>query len=190
MTFLMAILFLHVLAALGFAISLSMEWLVSIQLKRATVAAEVRQLMGITRRLPAVGAPSAILVLATGLLMAAVQGLWSQWWIVFSLVAMGLLIALGAGMTGPGTMTLRRAAASTLGESSPAQELEGMPLGSRKLALALRLKTMLLVCVVFLMTAHPELPGCAASLGLCLLTGLLWSVGGAGRPGYRALDRR
>ncbi len=132
--------------------------------------------MTIARRLPATGAPSMLLVLATGLTMAAIHNLWGEWWIIFSLVAMGMLIAIGAGMTGPGSTALQKAVALRLGTSGPAEGLGGLQLENRITALALRLKTMLLVGLVFLMTAHPDWLGSLACVGACLAIGLVWSL--------------
>jgi hypothetical protein len=169
------VLFLHVLSVVGFSVSLSFEWLVSICLKRATRASEVQQLMGITKRVPAIGVPSLLLLLATGLYLVAEQGQWGTSWIILSLVAMALMIAVGAGLTGPNSVALQEAVAAEENQPTVSDALR-RSFYNKTLGLALRLKTMLLIGLTFLMAAHPNAGVSILCVGISFLIGILWWV--------------
>jgi hypothetical protein len=178
------ILFLHVVSAIGFSVSLSLEWLVSIQLKKATRTSEVQQLMRITKHLPAIGVPSLLLVLATGLYMVAQRGQWGTWWIFLSLIAMALMMAVGAGLTGPSSVALQKAIAAEESQPTVSEALK-RSFSNKTLGLALHLKTMLLIGLTFLMTVHPNAEVSVLCIGTSILIGILWPSFGGRSPERR-----
>lgn len=184
MGFSVIVLFLHVVSVIGFSVSLSYEWLVSIQLRKATHTSEVRHLMRITKLLPAIGVPSLLLLLATGLYLVAEQGLWGSGWVILSLVAMALMIAIGAGLTGPSSLALQKAVAAEEIEPSVSEGLRGS-FDDRTLGLALRLKTMLLFGLAFLMAVRPGAEASILCIGFSVLVGVLWSFAGRRLPRSR-----
>lgn len=122
-------LFLHVLGALGLAVSLGLEW--------------VDQ-----RRLAArVGGPSLGILLLAGLYLTATRWGGTPWigLALLSLVALGALGAAGAR------------APRAIGRAS------------------LRLRVAIVVGVVFLMTAKPDLGGALAATAVAALAGIGWA---------------
>jgi hypothetical protein len=169
-----AVLFLHILGSMGFAASLAVEWLVAMQLKRSSHFAQVAQLAKVSKGLPAIGVPSLVLTLATGIVLAAIHGSWARPWIVVALVSLGLLVVTGASLTAPASLALQKRVEAAAGREDVSIELRGA-INNITLAVALRLKTMLFVSLVYLMTGRPGIAGAVAATAAALVLGATWA---------------
>lgn len=169
-------LFLHVLGALGMFAALGIEWAADGALQRATDGAQARSWLAVLRSLGRVNGPSALAILVTGIYMGTTA--WGrQPWIGLSLLGLVFLAVMGARVTG------RRmaAVARELHSGSAGDEAPRVRLRDPVLALSLRLRTMVALGIVFLMTTKPGGELALAEMSAALLLGAAWAAPAFGR---------
>ena len=171
------VLFLHVSGAIGYFVGMG-TWLFGFAaLRRAQRVEQVRALTNLTGRLGPLFGISVLLILVTGLYMAITAWGFQTGWIPVALVSLILIAPLGTAIIEPRRRTIARLAQEAPDGPLP-QELE-QRIHDPILGTALQTVTILLLGIVFLMTAKPELIGSlivmAVALVLGLASGLLFS---------------
>jgi len=161
-------LFLHVLGSLALFAALALEWTALVEFGQLASARWDAQLSdtgaGAFRVALALNLAATLLILPTGFYLAAKMDVWSQGWIVMSLAALVVLGALSA-FSGRRLRVIQGDAASS-NQHSPAVTHQRLR-GSRLLPVV-QAKTLLALCVVFLMTSKPGLAGSLLATGLAV----------------------
>ncbi len=152
MTLYSAVLFVHVVSALGVFAALSLEAVGLIHLRRATTASEARLWIEFVPGLPALAIGSLVLLLLSGIFMTAQMAGWSLAW---PRVAMGALVLIGplGAVTGRRMRAIRVACAANNPNES---DLFGK-LRDSFLKYSMNIRIALVLGIVLLMTAKPEL---------------------------------
>ncbi|HEU5344693.1 MAG TPA: hypothetical protein VFU60_10130 [Ktedonobacterales bacterium] len=184
MTWFTVALFAHIVGALSLFISLALQWLSTLRLRRARTLTQAREwsglASGVARLAPATGA----LIVGAGAYMAIVAQSWTAPWLDVSLAAMALMMLLGMGVAGRRLSAIQRASAqatidgatdSATGSISPALRAR---LADPTLWVATQLAAAVALGIVFLMTTRPAdlVPSIAVvlvSLALGALVGAL-----------------
>jgi hypothetical protein len=144
--------FTHVAAVVGLFSALALEGVALRFLGRARSYEQAREWTGVWRILPALGAPSLLLVLASGIYLATAFGLWEFGWTRMAVPTIVLVAILG-GVLGPHRNRVR-AAVSAHGGALPSDLLAGL---RRPLERASwRLRAALLTGLLFEMTMKSE----------------------------------
>lgn len=156
MTVYQLLIFFHVLGAVGVFVALALEASSLARLRRAETPGDARDaLRGLA--VPGRLGPVAMLAaLASGAWMMAVS--WGhQAWIVTSLIALVGMGAAGGGVTG---RRLRRLAAALAAEHAPSlSHAFRSERSSLQLPMSLRLRVVLGIAILALMTTKPGAPG-------------------------------
>jgi hypothetical protein len=152
MTFYSAVLFVHVVSALGVFAALSLEAVGLVHLRRATTAGEAHLWIEFAPGLPALAIGSLVLLLLSGIFMTAQM---AGWMLAWPRVAMGALILIGplGAITGRRMRAIRAAcAANKPNESDLLRKLR-----DPFLKFSMNIRIALVLGIVLLMTAKPEL---------------------------------
>lgn len=160
------ILFLHVTAAMGLVATLAIEAASLLSLRNANGSREIQSAMrgfGITRPL---GAVSALTVVLTGGYLASQGWGWRSGWILVTLGSIVGIVILGLRATGPILARIAR-------EAGPDPETTANLRRDPRLRRSLALRTAILLGVVFLMTAKPDLEGSLIAIAISTGVGLL-----------------
>jgi hypothetical protein len=175
-------LFAHVLGVLGLFIGMGLQWTIVLRLRRAQTVAQLREWSSVVGGVGKLTLVSGALTLGAGLYMTLVAWSWRTPWIVVSLAAMLVMIALGAGVTARRLQAVKRAAVGVSNEAiSPDLHLR---IRDPRLWIATQLTGGTALGVVFLMTTKPDLGGSLLALAAALILGSV--VGGLGARPRRA----
>lgn len=164
-------LFIHYLGMVGLFVGYGLEWAASSLLRRSTTAQQARSWLRIYRlSLPISGPGLLILILSGGYLASQTGGMMHGW---ISAALFGILFALGIGFVFilPKMKALRAAlpeADAPLSQAGLARVQDPM------LVTLIRIRAILALGIVYLMTAKPE--GLASSLFIllgCVVIGML-----------------
>jgi hypothetical protein len=152
MTLYSAVLFVHVVSALGVFAALSLEAVGLVHLRRATTASEARLWIDFAPGLPALAIGSLVFLLLSGIFMTVQMGGWTLAW---PRVAMGALILIGplGAVAGRRMRAIRAACAANNPNDSG---LVGK-LRDPFLKFSMNIRIALVLGIVLLMTAMPEL---------------------------------
>jgi uncharacterized membrane protein len=163
------ILFFHVLSMAGLMIAVAFQWTMFRSAASATDGRDTLRWIRATAQLPLVVFPSLLVILATGIYMAARLSAFGQGWISATFLAI-LLIAVFSIASGPATRTLQREAMQG--------NTEGLRRDLRRplVVMHVRVQFALLLAITFLMVARSNLTTSLAIVGIGLLAGLLWSI--------------
>jgi hypothetical protein len=164
------VLFLHVIGAIGYFISMG-TWLFGLAaLRRAQRVEQVRAFTQLIGRLGPFFGISVLLLLATGLYMAITAWGLLTGWIVVALISLILIAPLGTVFIEPRRRTIDRLAQEAPDGPLP-QSLEQRT-HDPVLMTALQTVIILLLGIVFLMTNKPSLIGSLIVMGVALVLGL------------------
>jgi predicted lysophospholipase L1 biosynthesis ABC-type transport system permease subunit len=165
-------LFFHIVGALGFFATLGLEWVGLRQIRNATTSEQVHQGMRISGSTRKLGMISMLTILVFGFYLAAVD--WGESaWIIVTLGAMVLMIALVAALTGPRMAALGQGLSGEKGPLSPSQQqLARHPL----LWISLQTRVAISLGIVYLMTVKPDLGGSLLTIGVATVIGLAFSL--------------
>jgi hypothetical protein len=173
-----AVLFVHVVSALGIFAALSFEAATLRRLRGAADSSEARVWLEYLPDLPAWGIAAFVFMLFSGIYLATEMSGWMLAWVR---VAMGTLILLAplGGIAGRKMRAIRLACA---GDNAGDAGLPGM-LRDPFLKFSINLRIALVLGVVLLMTAKPDLLeslGVIAGFGVLGLvsTAVFWRAGG------------
>ncbi len=162
-------LFLHILGALGFFVALGLEWTGLWQIRRAMTLEQVRRRIGTLINVRKVGLASMLITVVTGIYMVLkVWGLVP--WILVVLGSLVLVIALAQAITAPRMAAIGQTLAT---EKSPASRtfrgLANHPL----LSISIRTRVAIVLGIVFLKIAKPDLGGSLLTIGIAIVLGLV-----------------
>jgi hypothetical protein len=162
------VLFLHIAAVLALFACLSFEWLSLFRLRRAATVAEVRLWINPVPRLPLWTGGSALVVFFSGVYLAKRMSAFGQAWIDLTIVALLLIVPLGA-LTSKRMRAIRQglAKATTL-EPELVSRLDDPLLKS-----SFSLRIFNLVGIVLLMVAKPELLQSVSIVASSVILGFL-----------------
>jgi hypothetical protein len=161
-------LFFHILGALGIFTALGLEWMSLINLQRVTTAEQAREWLTVFPWLRQIGPASLGILFLAGLYMTLSVWKWVAW-INIALLAMLLLPVLGAS-NGLRMAAIGETLASEKGPLSPSliQQLR-----APRFWISIRLRTAVLLGIIFLMTIKPGLMGSLLTIGVALLLGFV-----------------
>jgi hypothetical protein len=152
MTLYSVVLFVHVVSALGVFAALSLEAVGLAHLRRAATASEARFWIEFAPGLPALAIGSLVLLLLSGIFMTVQMAGWTLAW---TRVAMGALILIGplGAVTGRRMRAIRAACAANNRSGSDLFAKLRDPF----LVFSMNMRIALVLGIVLLMTAKPEL---------------------------------
>ncbi len=161
-------LFFHLVGALGFFISLGLEWASLRHVLRATSAEQVREWLQVPNDMKRVGMISMLILLAAGFYMMA-----TVWhgvaWIIVTLGAIVLMIILGMAVTG------RRMAAiehKVNTEHGPLSFTLHSSLHDPVLWISMQTRVAIALGIVFLMTIKPDFAGSLLTIAAAIILGI------------------
>ncbi len=159
-------LFLHIAGVMGLSVALGLEWTGLRQIQRATLPDQVRGWMGILKGVRPVGFASMLTTVLTGLyMMLTVWG--GAAWVIVSLGALVLVIALSLALTGPRMAPIGRALMT--GAPTPTiQRLASQPL----LWISIQTRIAIVLGIVFLKTVKPDWGGSLLTIGVAIVLGI------------------
>lgn len=174
MTLHSSILFLHILSAIGLFIGYGLEWIGTALLRRAASGEQARAWLRVYRVSPPLSGASLAVLILTGGYLASLMGAMKQGWIAASLLGIVVAFFLGIAINLPRVRAIRGAVSSVEGTLSA--ELRAR-LQDAVLVTAVRVRTLLAVGIVYLMTAKPAaLSTSFVVLGLATVVGVALSA--------------
>src|SRR5262245_43092439 len=108
------IMFFHVAAMVGLFAALAIEGVSLRSLRRATSYEQAREWAGLWSLLAPVGAPSLVVVLASGIYLATTLGLWEFGWVKVAVPTL-VMVAVAGGIVGPHRKRLQKSVATNVG---------------------------------------------------------------------------
>ena len=163
-----AVLFVHVVSALGVFAALSLEAVALLRLRSAATAGEARLWIEFAPGLPAFSIGSLVLLLLSGIFMTTQMSGWALAWPRVAVASIILVAPLGAA-TGRRMRTIRLACAA----SQPSETDFLGKLRDPYLKFSMNIRIALVLGIVLLMTAQPGLP---ESLGIVAAFAILGFV--------------
>jgi hypothetical protein len=162
-------LFLHIVGALGIFAALGLEWTGLRQIRAAAAPEPVRAWLLILKGASRVGLVSMLAVIVSGIYMMATA--WGPAaWIIVTIAALVLVIALALALSGPRLAAIGRALAAQPGRLPPTFiGLANNPL----LWVSIQTRVAIVLGIVFLKVAKPDLGGSLLAIGAALVLGLL-----------------
>lgn len=160
------VLFAHIAGALGLAFTLGLESLSLEQMRRAATLESLRSWLNVTGMGQRVGVVSMLLVVAAGVYLMIV-GRYAVPWLFVSLATLVVVAALGAALTGRRMAALRRAITEAASLAA-VQERVSDPM----LLVSIRVRMMLFLTIVFLMTVKPDALFALVVVAVALVLGL------------------
>jgi hypothetical protein len=161
-------LFLHIVGALGFFVVLGLEWTGLRQIASAATTGWVRAWMRIIKSTQKLGIASMLTMLASGLYMTAT--VWGgAGWIIVTLGALTLGVALSLALTGPRMAAIGRALAAGRDPIPPAlRNLANDPI----LWISIQTRMAIALSIVFLKIAKPDMGGSLLVIVAAVVFGL------------------
>jgi hypothetical protein len=164
--------FLHIVGALGIFAAIALDWAGLSNLRRATDTAQVQEWVRLLAAPRTVGGPAALLVLVSGIYLSATR--WGPaGWILVALAGMVVVAALGGAIGGRRIPAIMQALPA---ESGPVSTTLRGRLDDPALTVSLRVRTALLLGIVFLMSTRPSWGGSLAAMGAALVLGIAAGV--------------
>jgi hypothetical protein len=170
MTIYSAVLFIHVISAIGLFIALAAEGAILLRIRTAPSVEETRFFVRAFHRLRIVAIPSFLGIVVGGLYLASQWG-GGTFWIPFALGATLLIMLIGGVVTGKRIARLRKVLSSA--ENEVSVERLSAAAKDNALLLSCALRMGLGLGIVFLMTAKPDLLGSLGALSAGCGVGLL-----------------
>jgi hypothetical protein len=170
MTIYSAVLFIHVVSAIGLFIALAAEGAIVVRIRSAQSVEEARFFIRVFQRVRIVAIPSFVGVLVGGMFLASKWGE-GTYWIPFAMGATLVIMLIGGFVTGIRIARLRKVLSSAENDVS----IEALSAMTKDTALLLSygLRVGLGLGIVFLMTAKPDLLGSLGALAAGCGAGLL-----------------
>ncbi len=161
-------LFLHIAGALVFFAVLVLEWTGLSQIRSAMTLAQVRAWMGILKEVRKFGFASMATTVITGIyLMLRVWGV--KPWLIVTLGSLVLVIALAQVFTAPRMAAIGQALFKEKEPfSSTFHSLAYHPL----LSISIQIRAAIVLGIVFLKIAKPDLGGSLLTIGIAIVLGL------------------
>jgi hypothetical protein len=170
MTIYSAVLFIHVVSALGLFIALATEGAIFFRIRTSQGLQEAKFFIRAFQRLRIIAIPSFLGILVGGLYLAQKWGR-GTFWIPFALGATLLIMLIGGLVTGRRVARLKKVLSST--ENDVSIEAIATKTKDNALLMSYGLRAGLGLAIVFLMTAKPELLGSLGAVAAGCGAGLL-----------------
>jgi hypothetical protein len=160
-------LFLHIVGALGMFVALGLEWTGLWQMRSATTPQQVGGWMRILKSVRKFGFASMLTAVITGVyMMVTVWG--DQAWIIVTVGALVLIMALAQVLTAPRMMAIGRALAAEKAPLSQAfYSLANQPL----LWVSIQTRIAIALGIVFLKIAQSDWAGSLITIGVAITLG-------------------
>ncbi len=160
-------LFIHIVGALGFFITLGLEWTGLSQIRSARNFDQVREWMGILQNVRKVGFASMATTVITGIYMMLAE--WGgKAWIIVTVGSLVLVIALAQVVTAPRMAAIGQTLFKEKGLLSKTfHSLVDHPL----LSISIQTRAAIALGIVFLKVAKPNLSGSLLTIGLAIVLG-------------------
>lgn len=161
-------LFVHIVGALGVSVALGLEWTGLRQIRTAVLPDQVRAWMGIFKSLRKVGFISMLTTVITGIYMIVTY--WGgKPWIIVTMGSLLLVMALAQVLTAPRMAAMGRALAMEKGSASQTfHNLVNHPI----LWISIQTRVAIVLGVIFLKIAKPELGGSLLTIGGAIVLGI------------------
>jgi hypothetical protein len=161
-------LFLHVSGALSVSAAIAIEWICLILFRKADTIERIEESVSYYAKVGKLGDIGAFLMLIPGIYMMIAVWKVAGWAICgfLGLLAIGLI---GGILTG---RTMKRIAELLKVKDQPVHELRQL-LSNNSLWLSIKIRTAILLGVIFLMTAKPGLTGSIITLAISIVVGRL-----------------
>ncbi len=162
-------LFLHIVGAVGFFVALGLEWTGLSQIRSALTTPQVGRWMGVLKSVRKVGFASMLTTVISGIyMMLTVWG--GEAWIIVTVGALVLVIALAQVLTAPRMAAIGRALASEKGPLSKTfHSLANHPL----LWISIQTRAAIALGIVFLKIAKPDWGGSLITIGVAIVLGVI-----------------
>ena len=161
-------LFFHIVGALGTCVALGLEWTGLRQIRGAITPEPVRAWLLILKGASRVGLASMLAVVVSGVYMM-VTAWGGAAWITVTIGSLVLVIVLAQAITRPQIATIGRALASEPGRLSPS--VHG-PASHPLLWISIQTRAAIVLGIVFLKVAKPDLGGSLLTLGVAVVLGI------------------
>lgn len=146
-------LFIHLLGMVGLFVGYGLEWTASSLLRRSTTSNQVRSWLSIYRLSLPISGPGLLILIVSGGYLASVTGGMKQGWISAALI--GIVFALGIGFVF--ILPKMKALRAALPEGDASLSEKGRSLVQDAMIVTLiRVRAILALGIVYLMTAKPE----------------------------------
>ena len=165
-----SVVFLHVVAAIGLFAALVIEWMSLRLLQRSASYEQGRESMAVWGLVAKVGGPATLVALASGIYLARSISAWDRSWVV---VAIPTLVVIAIAGIPSARIRKRVAKLIAVNAGSLPDELRTQ-LTPRTWTVSLRVRTALLLGLVYEMTAKPT-EGVLAIVAFAVL-GLAWAA--------------
>jgi hypothetical protein len=169
------VLFVHIIGAIGYFLSIGSWLFILVGLRRAQRVEEVRALMHVNDLSGPVGDGSGLVLLIAGLYLALSAWSLLTSWILVALISLILILSTNAALIGP----RRSALVKQLERSAPEGEISlalWQHIHDPVLWATSQTTAVLLLGIVFLMTTKPDLGGSLIVMAVALVLGLLSSL--------------
>jgi Predicted integral membrane protein (DUF2269) len=167
-------LFFHFVGLVALFVGYGLEWIVSAFLRGAATTDQVRAWLRVYRTSLPVSGPGLLVLILSGAYLAQVTGAMKNGWMSASMLAIVLALGIGFVLILPRVRAIRGA----LPEGSAALPASAtILLRAPALPTLIRVRAMLALGIVYLMTAKPDtFPSSLLALGAAIVLGLLASA--------------
>jgi len=167
------VLFVHIVSALGLFLGYGLEWTVSALLRHSSTTDQARAWLRVYRVSPPVtGASLAVLILSGGWLSALTGGM-NHGWLIVSVAGIVVALLIGFALILPRVQAIREALPEGNLPLSPEALLQ---LQSGVLPTLIRVRVLLAVGIIYLMTTKPPLGASLIVLAVAIVLGVIFSV--------------
>jgi hypothetical protein len=170
MSFYSAVLFIHVVTAIGLFMALAVEWSSLRQLQRTTSLAQASLSIKTSSSLRPVSIVSMLVVLLSGGYLASRMEVWRDAWIWVALAGMILIGGFAVKLTKRRWDEIRRLCTD---DNAELTERLISRLRDPMLHLSMRLRIAIATGIVFLMVTKPNLSGALLGVGIAALAGIV-----------------
>ena len=150
------VLFFHFVGMAALFVGYGLEWAASALLRRATTAGEARSWLRIYRGSLPVSGPGLLLLILTGGYMAGVTDRSAAGWVIAAWIGIAVALVIGFGLLLPRFKKMRPALQASEATAALSSEVLGH-VQDPVIVTLIRIRTMLAIGIVYLMTAKPLL---------------------------------
>ncbi len=161
-------LFFHIVGALGIFAALGLEWTGLWQMRSAAAPEPVRAWLAVVKGAGRVGMASMLAVVVSGVYMM-VTAWGAAGWIIVTIGALVLVIVLAQALTRPRMAAIGRSLFTTPGRLAPT--FHGL-LNHPLLWVSIQTRAAIVLGIVFLKVAKPDLGGSLVTLGVAIVLGI------------------
>ena len=167
------VLFVHILSALTLFLGYGLEWTVSALLRHSSTTDQARAWLRVYRVSPPVTGVALALLILSGGWLSALSGGMNNGWLIVSVLGIVVALLIGFALILP---RLRRIRAALPEGNAPLLPEALLQLQSPVLLRLIRVRALLAVAIVYLMTAKPPLTASLIVIAAPLVAGVLFSL--------------